>query len=133
MPLANESEKRRTTMGKIKKMVLGMVLAVSVFGSSISLCHAASSSIDVGITATNAWGSFMYDEPGHHLKVTVYYLERKADGKLQMGEASAHQFGNFISVYVSRPSPSGCQYENGYATGYVDDVSRASSARVYVN
>ncbi len=88
-------------MGKIKKMVLGMVLAVSVFGSSISLCHAASSSIDVGITATNAWGSFMYDEPGHHLKVTVYYLERKADGKLQMGEASAHSLA-ILSLYMSQ-------------------------------
>lgn len=119
-------------MGKIKKTVLGIVLAACVFGSSMSSCYAASSSIDVGITATNAWGSFMYDEPGHHLKVTVNYLERNADGKLQMGEASAHQFGNFISVYVSRNSPAGCQYENGYAIGYVDDISKASSARVYV-
>lgn len=114
-------------MGKIKKMVLGMVLAVSVFGSSISLCHAASSSIDVGITATNAWGSFRYDEPGHHLKVTVSYVEIDSNGKVRSDVVSAHQFGNFISVYVSRPSPSGWQYLGAGATGYVDDVLVATA------
>ncbi len=118
-------------MGKIKKMVLGMVLAVSVFGSSISLCHAATSSIEVGVTATNAWGSFMYDEPGHHLKVTVNYLEKKSDGTLRSDVVSAHQFGNFISVYVSRPSPSGWQYLGASASGYVDDV--LSGATTWMN
>lgn len=119
-------------MGKIKKMVLGIVLAACVFGSSMSSCYAASSSIDVGITATNAWGSFMYDELGHHLKVTVYYVETDSNGNPISNEVSAHQFGNFISVYVSRPSPAGYEYKSGYAVGFVDDVSAAVSAWVEV-
>lgn len=114
-------------MGKIKKMVLGMVLAVCVFGSSVSSCYAATSSIEVGVTATNAWGNFRYDEPGHHLKVEVHYLEINAEGNMNDDVASAHQFGNFISVYVSRPSPTGCRYTGAYATGYVDDVLRATA------
>lgn len=108
-------------MGKIRKMVLGIALAVCVFGSSVNSCYAATSSIEVGVTETSAWGDFRYGEAGHHLKVTVYYLEQYSDGSMNNGEASAHQFGNFISVYVSRPSPAGWHYISGYAIGYVDD------------
>ncbi|MCM1190837.1 MAG: hypothetical protein NC123_02515 [Butyrivibrio sp.] len=115
-------------MSKIRKMVLGIALAVCVFGGSVNLCYAATSSIDVGVTATNVWGNFKYGEAGHHLKVTVHYLETCSDGSVNLDEVSAHQFGNFISVYVSRPSPDGCQYISGYAEGYVDDKLAAVSA-----
>ncbi len=115
-------------MGKIRKTVLGIALAVCVLGSSVSSCYAATSSIEVGVTATSAWGNFRYEEAGHHLKVTVYYSEKDSQGNTRIDEVSAHQFGNFISVYVSRPSPGGWQYMNGYARGFVDDVLEALSA-----
>lgn len=114
-------------MSKIRKMVMGIALAVCVFGSSVSSCYAATCSISVGITATSAWGDFKYGEAGHHLKVTVYYEEKDSLGRTRSNEVSAHQFGNFTSVYVSRPSQEGYQYISGYAVGYVDDCLEAVS------
>ncbi|MDE6641896.1 MAG: hypothetical protein K2K63_15385 [Acetatifactor sp.] len=108
-------------MSKIRKMVTGIALAVCVFGSSVSSCYAMTSNIEVGVTATNAWGNFRYDEAGHHLKVRLGYTEVDSTGSYISDSVSAHQFGNFISVYVSRPSPDGCQYISAYADGFVDD------------
>lgn len=115
-------------MSKIKKMVLGIALAMCFFGGSVSSCYAATSSIEVGVTAASVRGYFRYDEPGHHLKVTVYYSEKDSLGNARIDNVSAHQFGNFISVSVSRPSPEGWQYISGYAEGYVDDNLAAVSA-----
>lgn len=73
------------------------------------------------------------EAPGHHLKVEVSYVEIDAEGKVNADVASAHQFGNFISVYVSRPSPAGWHYISGYAIGYADDSFEAMSEVVNVN
>lgn len=118
-------------MGKIKATVMGIALAVCLFGSSVSFCNAATSSIDVGVTKTKVWGEYRHQDAGHHLKVTVIYSEKDSKGNPRVDEVSAHQFGNFLSVYVSRPSPDGWQYVNGYAIGYADDVIQAISAMVY--
>lgn len=118
-------------MSKIKKMVLGIALAMCVFVGSVGSCYAATSSIEVGITATRAWGKFVYGEAGHHIKVTVYYTEKYSDGNTRDGNVSDDQFGNVTTAYVSRANTAGWQYVSGYAVGYVDGGIMAVSGTAY--
>lgn len=118
-------------MRKIKKLVLGIVLAVCVSGGSVGSCYAASSSLTVDITAARAYGRFEYGEAGHQITVTVFYIEKDADGNKREGYASDNQFGNVTVAVVSKPNPNGYQYVSGYAVGLVDGYVDSISATDY--
>ncbi|MBD5467409.1 MAG: hypothetical protein HDR21_04555 [Lachnospiraceae bacterium] len=118
-------------MGKIKKMVLGIALAMCVFVGSVGTCYAATSSIEVNISATRAYGKFVYGEAGHRIKVTVYYSEENSDGIMRSGEVSDTQFGNVTTAVVSKSNADGYQYLGGYAVGYVDGIEMAVSPPAY--
>ena len=118
-------------MSKIKKMVLGIALAMCVFGSSEGSCYAASSSIAVDITATRAYGKFVYGEAGHQIRVTVYYTEKDSGGHTRSGSASDTQNGNVTTAVVSRANSVGYQYVSGYAVGYVDGSQVAKTGTAY--
>ena len=118
-------------MGKIKKMVLGIALAMCVFGGSVGSCYAATSSIEVNIAATRAQGKFVYGEAGHHIKVTVNYVEKDSGGHTRSGSASDTQNGNVTTSVFSRYSSAGYQYVSGYAVAYVDGNKEAETETVY--
>ena len=118
-------------MSKIKKMVLGIALAMCIFGGSVGSCYAASSSIEVDITATRAYGKFVYMEAGHQIKVTVFYIENDSFGLTRDGDVSDTQFGNVTTAVVSKSNSNGCQYVSGYAVGYVDGSEMAVAGRAY--
>ena len=119
-------------MKRIKKMALGMALAIGLFTGSAGSCYAASSSIVAEITASRAYGKFVYAEAGHEIKVTVYYKERDARGSITANTISDVQHGTVTEAVVSRNSPSGYQYTWGQAFGYVDGDTVASSGAVTV-
>ncbi|MBD5482691.1 MAG: hypothetical protein HDR15_09295 [Lachnospiraceae bacterium] len=120
-------------MSKIKKMVLGIALAMCVFGGSVGTCYAASSSIEVDITTTRAHGKFVYGEAGHQIKVVVSYQERNnSTGYTSNGSISDTQNGNVTTAVASRSNPTGYRYTWGKAAGYVDGVETAKSASVSV-
>ncbi len=118
-------------MSKIKKMVLGIALAMCVFGGGVGTCYAASSSIEVDITATRAYGKFVYGEAGHQIKVTVFYTEKDSGGHTRSGSASDTQNGNVTTAVVSVPNTTGYQFVSGYAVGYVDGSQVAKSGIAY--
>lgn len=118
-------------MRKIKKMVLGIALAMCVFGGSVGSCYAASSSIEVDITATRVWGKFECGEAGHQITVTVFYLEKDSNGNVREDHVSDNQFGNVTTAVVSRTNTAGFQYISGYAVGLVDGIIEAISSRDY--
>ncbi|MCM1539427.1 MAG: hypothetical protein NC254_13645 [bacterium] len=118
-------------MRKIKKLVIGIVLVACVFGGNVGLCYAAQSSLAVEITATRAYGKFEYGEGGHRITVTVFYVEKDVSGNKREGYVSDNQFGNVTVAVVSKSSPDGYQYVNGYAVGLVDGNVQAISARDY--
>ncbi|MDE7238769.1 MAG: hypothetical protein K2N41_03545, partial [Lachnospiraceae bacterium] len=101
------------------------------FGISVGTCYAASNSIEVDITATRAYGKFVYEEAGHQIKVTVFYTEKDSFGLIRDGDVSDTQFGNVTTAVVSRSNSNGCQYLGGYAVGYVDGSERAVSGPAY--
>lgn len=120
-------------MSKIKKMVMGIVLGMFVFGNSVTLCYAASSQITVEITASRAYGRFEYGEAGHQIKVVVSYQERNnSSGYTSNGSISDVQNGNVTTAVAWRDSPAGYQYTWGRVFGYVDGVLTAQSASVSV-
>lgn len=118
-------------MSKIKKMVMGIVLAVCIFGGSAGTCYAASTSIEVDITPTRAYAKFTNGEPGHQIRVTVFYTEVDSGGHTRSGSASDTQNGNVTTAVVSRANSPGYQYVSGYAVGYVDGTEVARTTTAY--
>lgn len=118
-------------MRKIKKMVLGLALAVSVFVCSAGSCFAATSNITVEVTSSRVVGKFEYGEAGHQIKVTVNYLEKDSSGYLRIDDVSDTQFGNVTTAYVSRANSAGWKYVSANAVGFVDGVEKAYSGEAY--
>ena len=119
-------------MSKIKKMILGIALAICVFGGSVGTCYAATSGITLDMTASNMFAKFVYAEAGHRLNLTVYYEEKAPDGGIRPGEAGSTQFGNVTEVVVMRTSVDGYQFVKGHAFGDVDGNTVAATGEVIV-
>lgn len=123
-------------MSKIKKMILGIALAMCVFGGSVGSCYAAvnvKAQITLDLTANRAYGKFVYEEQGHEIEVLVDYTEvHISTGLVFDGHISDVQHGIVTEAVASRPSPSGFRYRWGRAYGYVDQVFLADSSPVYL-
>lgn len=118
-------------MSKIKKMILGIALAMCVFGGSVGSCYAAANQISVEVNASRVVGKFVCGEAGHQIKVTAYDQEVNSFGFTVNGNCSDTQFGNVTTAYVSRSNSDGYQYVWAYSVGFVDGAAVAASGVAY--
>ncbi len=112
---------------------MGIILGTSVLANSMISCYAATSSIEVEMTATRAYGKFSYFEAGHQIKVTVYYQEKNnTTSGIIFDTISDVQNGNVTVAVASKSNTAGYKFIWGQAFGYVDGEVKASSAESYV-
>lgn len=119
-------------MSKMKTRVLGILLAMCVFGGSAFSCYAATTSLTVNVTASMASARLDYGEQGHQLKVTMHYEEIDSGKHTRSGDASNTLNGSYTAVTVYRSSTDGYQYVCASAKGYVDGALAASTRTEYV-
>lgn len=110
-----------------------VLIALGMLTNSVIPCYAASCSLSVDVTLSKVYGKFVYDEPGHQLKLVVQYKEIElATAVLYENEISKVKNGNETTVTASRNSASGCLYTWAQSTGYVDNVLYAVSPEMTV-
>lgn len=120
-------------MSKKTKKLVGTILGICMLANCVIPCYAATSSISADITATKVYGRFTHSQPGHQIKVKVYYEEKNDISNFSnTGSVSNVKNGSETTVVASRNNSVGYTYVWGRAFGYVDGQVEAASGDMYV-
>lgn len=125
-------KERSKIMCKIRKMMAGVMLSVSMLVCSVVPCYAVQNQTKLDLTKTRLYATFQYYETGHQLTLKVYYTEKeKTSGNISPTKlASNVGNGNVTDVIVLKNNTSGYEFKWGAAFGLVDGEVASSSGEI---